>query len=411
MAQNDNFKVDSRSNHIKNVSLGFLMMLGLTVAETHTILPLLVSYFGGGAILVGLFSSLLRGGAVLVQLYAAFHAQSYPLVLKYMKRVFFIRFLSWFFIGVFILLFGEKHPTLTLFLIGLGLFIFSFSAGFGVIFFKELLAKMFTHKFRGRSMATRQFFSGFAAIISGSVAGYMIELYEPPYNFGILFVVSSFIMGSGYLIFSSVSEPVKENISKKEASFKEFLKNAKKILKADKALQVQIVTFLFAYSYLFALPFIILDAKEKIDLDGIAIGSIITAQMTGAMLSNIIWGRLSSKGLNKRLANITIFMSIFAVSMAFFAEDLFAYTAIFFIIGGAMDGTRISSWNLIIIISPEEKRPVYNALQTNITSIGMFFSLLGGIVLEFTNYSFLYGFTIVFLLFSFFCSLKLKDGE
>lgn len=403
--------MDSRSNHRKNVLHGFFVMLGTTVAEAHTILPLIITYFGGGAILVGLFSSLLRGGAVLIQLYAAFHAQGYPLVLKYMRRVFFFRFLGWFLIGVSILAFGNDHPTLTLVCIGIGLFIFSFSAGFGVIYFKELLAKIFTHKFRGKSMAARQFFSAFAAIISGAVAGYMLELYEPPYNFAILFIVSSFLMGFGFWAFGTVTEPVKENVSAKERSFKEFLKNARELLRTDKKLQIQVATFLLAYSYLFALPFIILDAKDKIELDGIAIGSIITAQMVGAMLSNIIWGKMSGRGFNKLIANITILSTILGISLAFFASNLFTYMLIFFIIGASMDGTRISSTNLLIIIAPEEKRPVYNAIQTNITSFGMFFSFAGGLILSFSSYSFLYLFTIALLIVSFIFSLKLKDME
>lgn len=404
-------KMDSKSNHNKNILHGFFVMLGTTVAEPHTILPLIITYFGGGAILVGLFSSLLRGGAVLVQLYAAFHAQGYPLVLNYMRKVFFFRFLGWFFVGFSILLFGENYPNLTLFCIGLGLFIFSFSAGFGAIYFKELLAKIFTHKFRGKSMASRQFFSALAAIISGAVAGYMLELYEPPYNFAILFIVSSFLMGFGFWAFGTVTEPVKHNVNKKEKSFKEFLKNARNTLRSDKNLQIQVITFLSAYGYLFALPFIILDAKDTIDLDGIAIGSIITAQMVGAMLSNIIWGKMSGLGLNKKIANLTILASILAIVLAFFASNLFMYMLIFFIIGAAMDGTRISSTNLVIIIAPEEKRPVYNAIQTNITSFGMFFSFAGGFILSFANYEILYGFTIAVLSFSFYYSLKLKDDH
>ncbi len=401
--------MDSKSNHNKNVLHGFFVMLGTTVAEAHTILPLIITYFGGGAILVGLFSSLLRGGAVLVQLYAAFHAQGYPLVLNYMRKVFLFRFLGWFFIGVTILLFGKDYPTLTLFCIGTGLFIFSFSAGFGAIYFKELLAKIFTHKFRGKSMATRQFFSALAAIISGAAAGYMLELYEPPYNFAFLFIISSFLMGFGFWAFGTVTEPVKQNVSVKEKSFREFLKNARKLLRSDKNLQVQVATFLLAYSYLFTLPFIILDAKEKINLDGVAIGSIITAQMVGAMISNIIWGKLSSRGFNKRIANISIFASIISILLAFTASNLFMYMLIFFIIGAAIDGSRISSTNLVIIIAPEDKRPVYNAIQTNITSFGMFFSFAGGAILEYTNYQFLYAFTLVLLVVSFLLSLRLKD--
>ncbi|MEA3352370.1 MAG: MFS transporter [Campylobacterota bacterium] len=410
MPQKENFQLDSKSNHRKNVLHGFFMALGMTIAEPHTILPLIISYFGGGSILIGLLSSLLKGGAIIVQLYAAFHAQAYPYVLKYLRRVFLARFTSWFFIGVMIFIFGEDNHDIALFGIGLGLFLFSFSAGFGAIYFKEMNAKIFSNKFRGKSMAVRQFFAGFAAIISGAGAAYILEVFEPPYSYAWLFMISALLMGAGLFAFGTVSEPKKINVSKKEKSFRLFLQNANKLLKTDKDLQVQIATFLLAYSYLFALPFIIIDAQSKIDLDGVAIGSLITAQMVGAMLSNIVWGRLSSIGHNKTISNITIIMTIVSISISFFANSLSLYMLIFFLVGASMDGNRIASSNLIILIAPEEKRPVYNALQTNITSIGMFFSLFGGMILHFTSYNFLYGFTIIMLFASLYFSLKLKKG-
>jgi MFS family permease len=400
---------DKKSDHIRNVLHGFFLTIGTTIAEPHTILPLIVGYFGGGAILIGLFSSLLRGGAILVQLYAAFHAQSYPKMLPYIRKVMATRFVAWMFIGISILTFGEDNPNLTLWCIGVGLFVFSFSAGFGAIYFKEIVAKLFTHKYRGYTMSVRQFFSGAGAILSGAVAGYILVKFDSPFNFGILFVASSFVMGFGYLAFGNVAEPIKDKISKKEKSFKLFLQNAYKILKKDSQLKIQITTFLFAYSYLFALPFIIIDAKSKIQLSGEIIGLLITFQMIGAMISNIAWGVLSSKGLNKLIANITIFISIFAIFLAFFANNVYTYYFIFFIIGASMDGNRISSSNLLLILAPQEKRPVYSALQTNIVSFGMFFSILGGIILSLTSFKTLYIFTICFLILSFVLSFKLKD--
>jgi len=330
-------------------------------------------------------------------------------MLKYMRRVFLSRFLAWFFIGLSIIFIGDNYPNLTLFCIGLGLFIFSFSAGFGAIYFREIIAKIFTHKFRGKTMAMRQFFSAFASIISGAAAGYILQTQEAPFSYGILFIISAVLMGFGYLAFGSVDEPIKKKVSKKEKSFLLFLKNAFSLLKVDKKLQVQVFTFLFAYSYLFSLPFIILDASRNIDLDGKAIGILITSQMVGAMLSNIVWGKLSSKGLNKLISNITIFMFIIAISLAFVGGSIYLYMLIFFIVGAAMDGNRIASGNLILIISPEEKRPIYTALQTNIVSIGIFFSIFGGIILSFSSYIFLYSFTIVLLFIAFYGSLKLKD--
>ncbi|MCI0500175.1 MAG: MFS transporter [Epsilonproteobacteria bacterium] len=401
--------MDKKLNHIKNVLHGFFLSIGTTIAEPHTILPLIVTHFGGGSILVGLYSALLKGGVVLIQLYAAFRAQSYPYMLKYLRRVFLVRFFAWFFIGVAIIVFGDEYKELTLVSIGVGLFIFSFSAGFGMIYFKEITAKIFTHKFRGKTMAVRQFFSAFGAILSGAGAGYILGHFEAPFSYGMLFIISTFLMGLGYLAFGLVDEPIKETVVKKENSFKLFLKNAFATFKSDKLFQVQIFTFFFAYSYLFALPFIIIDAKDSITLDGTAIGWIITAQMVGAMFSNIIWGKLSAIGLYKRISNITIAMFIIAISLAFIGGSLLIYMTIFFIVGAAIDGNRIASENLILYIAPEEKRPIYIALQNNIVSFGIFFSILGGIILSTTSYTVLYIFTISLLFVAFIASFKLKD--
>lgn len=403
--------IDKKSDHIKNVLHGFFLSIGTTIAEPHTILPLMISHFGGGAILIGFFSSLLRGGAVLVQLYAAFYAQSYPKMMKYLRRVLVIRFFSWLGIGIAILLFGENYPTLTLLCLGIGLFIFSFSAGFGAIYFREIIAKIFSHRFRGKTMSMRQFFSAFGALISGAVAGYILEIYTAPFSFGILFIVSSFIMGLGYIAIGTVAEPIKQKVNQKEKSFALFLKNSFELLKTHKQLRVQVFTFLFAYSYLFSLPFIIVDASEKIDINGINIGLLITAQMVGAMLSNIVWARLSGAGKNKFITHITIVMSIAAIVLAYFTSHLYGYMLIFFLVGASVDGNRIASGNLLLVIAPEEKRPIYTALQTNIVSFGMFFSLIGGVILEFSSFSFLYGFTIMALTIAFFLSLGLLDDK
>ncbi|OQX58651.1 MAG: MFS transporter [Helicobacteraceae bacterium 4484_230] len=401
--------MDKNSNHIRNILHGFFLAIGTTIAEPSTILPLIVNYFGGSSVLIGIFAALLRGGAIVVQLFAAFKAQSYTLMLPYLRRVFLVRFFAWFFIGVAIIVFGDSNPDAALFSIGFGLFLFSFSAGFGAIYFKDIVAKIFSHRFRGKTMAYRQFFTALGGLISGSFAAVILELYEPPHSFGYLFIISSFLMGLGYLAFAGVDEPRKTEIIQRENSFGKFLKNSLRLLKSDKDLQVQVTTFLFGYAYLISLPFIILDAQKTVNLSGTAVGILITAQMTGAMLSNFLWGKLSGSGRNRLTANIALLTHIGAVALAFNASGLYEYIAIFFMVGMATDGNRIASGNLILILAPPEKRPVYVALQINIISMGMFFSILGGLILHATDYTTLYSVTMLMLVFAFFMSLKLKD--
>lgn len=401
--------MDKFSNHVRNILHGFFLSIGTTIAEPSTILPLIVNYFGGSSLLVGFFAALLRGGAIIVQLFAAFQAQSYEFMLPYLRRVFLIRFLAWFFIGLAIIILGDDYPNVTLFSIGLGLFIFSFSAGFGAIYFKDIIAKIFSHKFRGKTMAYRQFFSAFGGLISGALAALILDVFEAPYSYGYLFIISSLLMGFGYIAFATVNEPIKKEISLRENSFKKFLHNSWKLLQGDKDLQIQLATFFLAYGYLIALPFIILDAQTKIELDGVAIGSLITTQMIGAMVSNFLWGQLSSRGFNKLTANLAIFTHLLAIAIAFYSSSLYAYMFVFFLVGAAIDGNRIASGNLILALAPENKRPVYMAIQMNVVSFGLFFSILGGLLLHFFNYDVLYGVTLAMLLIALFFSLKLKD--
>jgi MFS family permease len=395
-----------KENNIKNILHGFFLAVAMSVAEPSTILPLIVHHFSESVILVGVFASLLRGGAIAVQLFAAFYAQGYKRVMPYMRKVFLARFISWFMIGLAILLIGDKNPTLTLWVFGIGLFIFSFSAGFGSIYFSEIIAKIFNKTERGKSMANRQFFAAIASIISGGIAGWVLSNFEPPKSYAYLFMISSFLLGIGLLAFASLKEPIKEKVRVKEESFWKFLKNAFKFLKTDNALQIQILTILFSYSFLFAFPFVILKANQTINLTGWLIGGFVTIQMIGALLGNLVWKKLAPE--YKKIIIFSFMSVIGAFIVAFIANNALMYGLVFFLIGFAMDGFKISGMNLLFEIAPEDKRPIYVALQNNLTSIGLFFAIPGGFILEKFGYNILYGFTIIMLLIGLFFASKLK---
>ncbi|OQX75881.1 MAG: MFS transporter [Epsilonproteobacteria bacterium 4484_65] len=404
------FKIDDPKNNRKNVIHAFFLALAITIAEPSTVLPLMVHHFSDSVIIVGIFASLLRGGAIMVQLYAAFHAQAYKRVLPYLGKVFFFRFISWFMIGLSIYLIGDSNKPLTLFFIGLGLFFFSFSAGFGAIYFKELQAKLFSQRYRGKTMANRNIAGAIASIISGSVAGYVLQHFDAPLNYAALFMVSSLFMAIGFVTFMTIEEPVKENISIKEKSFKTFIKNATALLKSDKRLQQQIVVIFLSFAYFLSMPFVILNANSSFTLTGWMLGGFITMQMLGSILgSTFLWRRVHDY---EQMLSLSFIFMIIAFLIAFFANNVYAYAIVFLLFGTSLDGFNISGMNLVIEIAPEDKRPIYTALQTNITSLGLFFPVLGGVILKFVeSYTVIYLLTILLLLLGFFLSLKLtKTG-
>jgi MFS family permease len=346
--------------------------------------------------MVGLFASLLRGGAIIVQLIAAFYAQSYQRVMPFMRLVFFFRFLSWFLIGAVIYAVGDDNKTLTLWLIGIGLFFFSFSAGFGGIYFREIIAKIFTKEERGRAMANRQLFSALGAIISGGVTGWVLTEFDAPNSYAYLFMISGGIMLIGLIAFGIIEEPPKEKVTQREETFVHFLKNAITILKQDKRLQLQIMASLLAYSYLISMPFVIIQAKQTIQLSGWLLGGFITVQMIGSVVGNFfLWRKFGSHYVWMLQVAYGFMFSAFVV--AFFAASAWSYALIFFLFGIGQDGFRNADMNLVLEIAPEEKRPTYVAIQSTIVSLGLFFSIIGGVILQYTNYNILYLFTLLMM--------------
>ena len=400
------FKLDDPKNSFKNVLHAFFLGLAITVVEPSTVLPLMVHHFVDSAIIVGIFASLLRGGAIVIQLYASFHAQGYKRVIPYLRRVFFFRFLSWFFIGLSIFIFGDKHPYITISLIGIGLFFFSFTAGFGAIYFKELQAKLFSKSYRGKTMANRNIASSVASIISGGVTGYVLSNFSAPLNYAYLFMVSSLLMAVGFIAFGTINEPKKENISLKEKSFKEFLKNASLTLKSSKKLQLQIFAVFLSYAYLLSMPFVILHANKTLELTGWMLGGFITIEMIGSILgSSLLWRRISNYEF---MLTLSFGLSAVAFIVALFADNLYSYLLIFLLFGVSVDGFNIAGMNLIIELAPEDKRPIYVALQTNLSSIGLFFPILGGFLLTILgSYQLIYTITIILLLLGVYISRKL----
>ncbi len=401
------YKIDNPKNNYKNISHAFFLALAITIAEPSTILPLIIHHFSQSVMIVGLFVSLLRVGAIVIQLYAAFHAQEYKRVLPYLRKVFFFRFLSWFSIGASIYFIGDSNKSLTLFFIGLGLFFFSFTAGFGAIYFKELQAKIFSKNYRGTAMANRQVAGSIASIASGVVAGYVLEKFQAPLSYAYLFMVSGVIMGIGFFIFATVDEPPKEKTLTKEKSFKLFVKNSFATLKSDKRLQVQIITIFLSFSYLLSMPFVILNANSSFKLNGWMLGGFITIQMLGSIIgSTFLWRKIKDY---EKMLSLSITLMIVAFLIAFFATNIYTYGLVFLLFGFALDGFSNSNMNLVIEIAPEEKRPIYTALQTNLTSFGYLFPILGGVILNFgANFHLVYIMTITLLLVALWFSRRLK---
>jgi MFS family permease len=130
--------------------------------------------------------------------------------------------------------------------------------------------------------------------------------------------------------------------------------------------------------------------------------------MIGSMIGNLfLWKRLTHNYIT--MMQLSFLLMILVFFIALYASDSWQYVILFLIFGIARDGFRNADMNLIIEIAPQEKRPVYVAIQSTLTSIGLFFAIPGGFILKTYGYDILYIITIFLILLGLYFTKKLKQ--
>jgi predicted MFS family arabinose efflux permease len=99
---------------------------------------------------------------------------------------------------------------------------------------------------------------------------------------------------------------------------------------------------------------------------------------------------------------------ILSIALSSIAKTPWLYTLIFMGMGAANDGIRLSFQNLILIVAPEKQRPVYVAIQNNISAFGLFFSIPGGLLVTYLGFNFTLTVAIFLMLIGFYLTLRLR---
>jgi predicted MFS family arabinose efflux permease len=134
--------------------------------------------------------------------------------------------------------------------------------------------------------------------------------------------------------------------------------------------------------------------------------------MTGAMLSNVFWGRMAYRRRNSMIVITSYVLMIISVLLAVIGEHYIFYAALYLLSGAAADGFRLAFNNLLFSIAPENKRPVYIAIQNNLTSLGLFFSIPGGLLISLFGFEAVAFLVISILIFGLVISMrKLRNQE
>jgi MFS family permease len=403
-------------NFVMGLLHGIFYNGGLAFSEPTTVLPVFLNNFTNSKILVGLSSTIMSQfggiGSVLPQLFVASKLESKVCKKPILIVAIIIRALCWALLALITYLFGRSHPLGIILALFFFLTLFTFMGGVAVVPFYDIWGKAIPPTLRGRFFGYRQLFGGILAVGGGFIVKAILENkgISFPNNYVFLFLLSFIFISISYLALGSVKEPVEE-VHKNFLTFREFMKKAYRILEFDNNYKLFLVVQILAGAMGLALPFYVLYAKDVLGVKLGMVGIFLSAQMLGSVLSNILWAYLSDFIGNKKVIQISILLGLMVPLIALLTPIHLSkvFIPLFVLIGFTITGQIIGNTNFLLDIAPAKDRPTYISLRGTLRLPVVLFPLIGGTIIRYASYHFLFIITILVLCAGFILSFQLSE--
>ena len=397
---------------------GILYLGGEAFYNPDTVLPIFLDHFSKSKMLIGLSSTLIGrlGGimSVFPQLLVANRIENKTHKKPLLKFAITVRALSWGLLAFTTYIFNNTYPNLTILFLFITLILHTFMGGIAAIPFYDIWGKSLPSNLRGRFFGYRQLWGGILAIGSGLIVKNILgnNAIKFPYNFALLFFLAFIFLSISYIALGSVKEPT-EKVYKKQLPFKDFLKKAFLIIKKNSDYKKFIMVEILAGAGGLALPFYILYLKNILGISLGTIGILLSAQMLGSVLSNVLWAHLSDFVGNKKVIQISTFAGLMVPVVALMTQfkNELLYLLLFATIGFFIAGRTIGKTNYLLDIAPSKDRPIYISLTGTLLFPVSLFPLIGGLIIQYVSYNTLFVITGIPILLGFLLSFNLKEPK
>jgi MFS family permease len=400
-----------KQNFFLGVSNGILFNFAWAFTSTSTVLPLFISKLTPSQFLVGLASTLEALGWFLPQIAIAaitLHRREQKPV--YIKTAF-LRGGSFLLFAVLVFFLGKENPS---YLLAAFFFLFSlYSLGGGLagVSFTDMVGKTIPEKKRGSFFGARMLVGGGLSALAGFLIQQILNLYDFPKNFGVLFLIASVLIIVALFSVCMMKEPTTAQRPEKRG-VKENLLLGFKITKTDRSYRMLLLTRIAIGSYVMGLPFYIIYAQRYLFIPSSWAGIFLTVQMLGYLSSNLLWAYLSNRGKNDLVllysAVFSAICPLLVLSNVVLGIPLWAYGTIFFFLGATISGADLGYMNYLLQVAPEERRPIYVGFSNTVVGPTIFLSAVGGMILQVSSFTCLYFILSLLSLVSIVFSLSLE---
>ncbi|MEE9430910.1 MAG: MFS transporter [Melioribacteraceae bacterium] len=391
----------------------FWLALANTFAERNTVLPGLILFVGGSQIEVGVLTAITVGVPIVSQLAFAGYLSQKKNKKNFLLLGIYLRVGA--FLGtVWTLTIADSiTSSVVILLVFFWMLIFSVSGAFAGVSYSDILGKSITGNTRKRFFVFRQLLSSFGVLISAIIAREFLKGFEYPNNYIIMFSAASALLFIASFGFVALKEKPTEKF-RKEKNLVQVLKSIPKVLREDKRFKNFIYLINLIQLPLTLIPFIVVLSKDSLELTKLTIGNFLFFQISGMIISNLLWSKVvkkySFKGVVKFLIGLEIIIPILSL-FAFYYGSLTFFYVIFVLVGFAMSAFKISYEGIFLEITDETNRAMYQGISGSLNITVAFFPLISGVLISFIGFSPIFIGVSILVAFAFMLPSKINCNE
>jgi predicted MFS family arabinose efflux permease len=254
---------------------------------------------------------------------------------------------------------------------------------------------------RKKFFTLKQLISAIGIFLSAFIVRWIINRFGYPLEYAVLFTGAGLLLAIASIGFWKIKEvPLQKANS---AGIITLFKSIPTEMRSNRNLRNYILIINSLGFGISLLPFLIIYAKERMDLSGDIVGNFLLFRVVGMIMIGLIFYRLSRKFVYKQVLLTSI---IIGGLIPIIALILFYYPSYFqfiFILTGIFFTTyKVSTDGILIEISEDNNRAFYAGIVGASNVSITFFPLFAGILINWFGYGIIFGFASIIILSSLF---------
>ena len=268
--------------------------------------------------------------------------------------------------------------------------VFSFTEGAATLAWLDLVGDVIDVRLRGAYFGAVQILGGILAVGAGFGVRAALEAEIAPRTFVPLFAWGFVAFFLSVICIGLIHEhPRTSRPRLDEPTFKQVAT----LLRGAQLRRISLAQIL-AGSLQFGLPFYAIFARDRIGLGGEWLGSLIVAQTLGMSIAGVAWARIAN-GYGARSVVCLSSAVLIVVPLCCWAAELIGAGALvltaFFLAGAARGGSQAGFWQYTLDLVPAAERRLFLGLANTANAPTLLMPLLGGGMLDWGGYPWLFG--------------------